>query len=82
MNTNRKAVAMDLVFGARDQFFLFARDVEDKQSLALTFIRGSFGTGGAWACVELRGSQDDVDQVVDRWSHATVGFARLPQAAA
>lgn len=82
MITNKKAVALDLVFGARDQFYLFAHDVEDNPKLAVTYIRGSIGTDGAWTRVEVRGTKDDVDQVVNRWSDATVAFERLPQAAA
>ncbi len=82
MNTSKKAVALDVVFGARDLYYRFAHDVEENPKLSVTFVRGSIGTDGAWARVLVRGNEAEVDQVVARWQDATVGFARLPQAAA
>jgi hypothetical protein len=82
MNTPRKAVALDLVFGARDQFYRFANDLEATPELSVTFVRGSIGNDGAWTRVLVRGSQETVDHVVARWRDSTVAFARLPQAAA
>ena len=82
MTTSKKAVALDVVFGERDQFYRFSRDIEENPRLSVTFVRGSIGMDGAWARVLLRGAEAEVDQVVGRWQDATVGFTRLPQAAA
>ena len=82
MNKSKKAVALDLVFGSRDLFYRFSRDVEENPELSVTYVRGSIGTDGAWTRVLLRGGQAEVDQVVTRWQDATVGFTRLPQVAA
>ena len=82
MNTTMKAVALDVVFGERNQFYRFSRDVEENPNLSVIFVRGSIGMDGAWARVLVRGTEAEVDQVVGRWQDATVGFTRLPQAAA
>ena len=82
MNTIKKAVALDVVFGARESYYRFARDVEENPMLSVTFLHRSVGKDGAWARVLVRGREAEVDQVVARWQDATVGFVRLPQAAA